>query len=199
MNNYVIISGSSRENSQSSRLSHIINTMIAAVDVDAHTDVIDLAETRHQEWNNAFWEKEIPCSNWKKTSHKLAESSAVIFVVPEWHGMVPPALMNLLVLAERNELAHKPALIVSISGGSGGANPVAQLKGFCAKNNRICFIPDHVIVRNVRSKSFNGNEDSAGDEARLSYALSVLKAYIPGLDQVRQSGVLDFETWPYGM
>ncbi|MNC21466.1 NADPH-dependent FMN reductase [compost metagenome] len=113
--------------------------------------------------------------------------------------MVPPALTNLLILAERHELAHKPALIVSISSGNGGAYVVSHLKANGSKNNRLCFIPDHVIIRNIRSKSFKGDDGSAGDYARLKYATDVLKAYIPALQQVRESGVLDYETWPYGM
>lgn len=199
MNSYAIISGSSRQQSQSSRLSKIIRSFIDTVDVDAHTDLIDLAEIKHQEWNSDFWSDEIPCPNWKKTSDILEKSSAIIFVVPEWHGMIPPALVNLLVLSERNELAHKPALIVSVSGGSGGAYPVAQLKGFCTKNNRICFIPDHVVVRNVGGKAFDGDENSVVDSERLLYSLHVLKAYIPGLAHVRQSDILDHNKWPYGM
>ncbi|AUX91789.1 NADPH-dependent FMN reductase [Mixta gaviniae] len=199
MNNYVIISASTRQESQSSRLSQVIHSLIDTLDPDSMTHIIDLSAVKHMEWNSEFWSDNIPCPNWKTTSAILDASSAIIIVVPEWHGMIPPALLNLFVLAERNELAHKPALIVSISAGSGGAYTVAQLKGFCTKNNRLCFIPEHVIVRQVRDKAFKGDENSADDHERLVYGLNVLKAYIPGFAQVRQSGVLDYDTWPYGM
>ncbi|GKW26206.1 NAD(P)H-dependent oxidoreductase [Pectobacterium polonicum] len=199
MNNYVIISGSTQQKSQSSRLSTVIKSLIDTIDIESHIALIDLAEIKHQEWNKEFWGDEIPCPEWKKTSAILAKSDAIIFVVPEWHGMIPPALMNLLILSERNELSHKPALIVSVSAGNGGAYTVAQLKGFYSKNNRLCFIPDHVIIRNIRDKEFDGDKNSAEDYERLTYSLSILKAYIPGLAHVRQCGVLDYDTWPYGM
>ncbi len=199
MNKYVIISASTRSKSESLRLSGILEALIRSEDPEAVTNILNLAVVRHMDWNEQFWGEEIPCPEWKRSSAMLHSASAFIFVVPEWHGMVPPALTNLLILAERHELAHKPALIVSISSGNGGAYVVSQLKANGSKNNRLCFIPDHVIIRNIKNKAFNGDDDSSGDFARLKYATNVLKAYIPALQLVRESGVLDFETWPYGM
>lgn len=199
MSNYTIVSSSTRINSESLRVSKVIKSIIHESDPSSTVSILNLAETKHMEWNESFWGEEIPCAEWKNTSKLLMSSSAFIFVVPEWHGMIPPALLNLLILAERNELAHKPALIVSVSSGTGGAYVVSQLKSHCSKNNRLCFIPEQVVIRNVRNKLFNGDENSEGDYARLSYAAAVLKAYIPALLQVREAGVLDFESWPYGM
>jgi chromate reductase len=199
MNNYAIISGSSREGSQSSRLSYKIQHFIETLDHDSQTDLIDLSVTKHQEWNNEFWGEKIPCPSWQKTSNTLAKASAIVIVVPEWHGMAPPALINLFMLAEHNEFSHKPALIVGVSSGNGGAYPVAQLRGFSSKNTKICFIPEHVIVRNVKDKRFEGDDFSQYDQDRLLYSLTVLKAYIPGFDQVRSSGILDYKKWAYGM
>lgn len=199
MNNYTIISSSTRKNSESLRVSKVIQSIIHENDLDSVINILNLAEIKHMEWNESFWEEEVPCAEWKNTSKLLTSSSAIIFVVPEWHGMIPPALLNLLILSERNELAHKPALIVGVSSGTGGAYIVSQLKGHYSKNNRLCFIPEQVIIRNVRTKLFNGDENSEGDYARLQYATAVLKAYIPALRQVRDSGVLDYKSWPYGM
>ncbi|MDR0806724.1 MAG: NAD(P)H-dependent oxidoreductase [Enterobacteriaceae bacterium] len=196
MNKYVIVSCSSRENNQSSRVAAVINNLIIETDGKAQTEIIDLAKTKYQEWNNACWGKDIPCKYWRQGSKILAESDGIIFVVPEWHGMIPPALSNLLILAERNELAHKPALIVSISGGSGGAYPMAQLKGFSNKNNRLCYIPDHVIIRNVSKKALMPEDN---DYKHLLYSLSILSAYMSALTSVRNSGVVDYDSWPYGM
>lgn len=199
MNNYVIISGSTRNNSESFRLSGVVQNIIKDTDPDSIATILNLAEIKHTDWNEKFWGEDIPCLEWKRSSELLEAASAFIFVVPEWHGMIPPALTNLFILAERNELAHKPALIVGVSSGNGGAYVISQLKGFCSKNNRLCFIPEQVVIRNIKNKKFNGDQDSKGDLARLSYGAAVLKAYIPALSQVRESGVLDFESWPYGM
>ncbi|HFO2533759.1 TPA: NADPH-dependent FMN reductase [Yersinia enterocolitica] len=196
MNKYVIVSCSSRENNKSSKVAATINGLIYETDNEAQIKIIDLEKIKLQEWSNACWGKDIPCDYWRQSSQILAESEGIIFVVPEWHGMIPPSLCNLLILAERNELAHKPALIISISSGSGGAYPIAQLKGFSSKNNRLCYIPDHVILRHINSKDLAQQND---DRERLLYSLNVLKAYIPALASVRNSGVLDFENWPYGM
>ncbi|CDG21526.1 putative oxidoreductase [Xenorhabdus poinarii G6] len=198
MNNYVIVSSSTRENSQSIRVAHTIKKLLSNIDNDANIELIDLAIIHHQEWSNEFWKEAIPCPAWRETSRKLTYCNAIIFVVPEWHGMIPPALMNFLVLIERNELAHKPALIVSISSGNGGTYPIVMLKGFCSKNNRICFIPDHIVVRHVSDITFENDLD-CDVSARLCYSLGMLKAYIPALELVRQNAVLDYETWPYGM
>lgn len=198
MNNYVIISSSTRENSQSLRIANEIKNLLSTIDNNPQIELIDLSITHHQEWNNDFWKETIPCPVWKETSQKLIQCNAIIFIVPEWHGMIPPALMNFLILIERNELAHKPALIVSISGGNGGAYPIVMLKGFCSKNNRICFIPDHIIVRNINEISFEEKVDNDVKE-RLCYSLEMLKAYIPALELVRKNAVLDYKSWPYGM
>lgn len=152
MNKYVIISASTRSKSESLRLSGIIEALIRSEDTEAVTNILNLAEVRHMDWNEQFWEEEILCPEWKHSSAMLNSASAFIFVVPEWHGMVPPALINLLILAERHELAHKPALIVRISSGNGEAYVVSQLKANGSKNNRFCFIPDHVIIRNIKIK-----------------------------------------------
>jgi len=70
------------------------------------------------------------------------------------------------------------------------------------KNTRICYIPDHVIVRNV-GQVLRG--DQAADEyasslrARIEYSLRVLLEYAAALRQVRESGVIDLNRFPCGM
>ncbi len=40
-------------------------------------------------------------------------------------------------------------MIVAVSSSSGGAYPIVELRASSDKNTRLCFIPDHVIVRSV--------------------------------------------------
>jgi hypothetical protein len=42
-------------------------------------------------------------------------------------------------------------LIIAVSGGAGGgAYPVAELRMSSYKNSRICYLPEHLIVRQRR-------------------------------------------------
>ena len=69
-----------------------------------------------------------------------------------------------------------------------------------SKNNYICWIPDHVIVRDVEDFL---NEINSGKEnytsQKLEYALTILLGYAAALVQVRNSGELDYQRFPYGM
>ena len=65
--------------------------------------------------------------------------------------MVPAGLKNFFLCFGRNELAHKPGLIVGVSSADGGVYPVAELRMSSYKNSRICYIPEQLIVRNVES------------------------------------------------
>jgi hypothetical protein len=102
------------------------------------------------------------------------------------------------------ELAHKPALIVTVSSGDGGAYPVAELRMSSYKNNRICYIPEQIIVRNVESvlnddpEKNNPSADSYFRE-RTGYALAILKEYAHALTQVRASGATDLSKFKNGM
>ena len=125
-------------------------------------------------------------------------------VTPEWHGQVPAALKNFFLLFGKNELGHKPALIVSVSSGDGGAYPVAELRMSSYKNSRICYIPEQVIIRHVEKVL---NDDQQANDARsdpyirerLQWALTILKQYAIALKQVRDSGVTVSDKFKNGM
>jgi len=101
-------------------------------------------------------------------------------------------------------MAHKPALIVSVSSSSGGAYPVAELRMSSYKNTRICYIPDHVIVRNVE-KVFNtpgldkSNADDFRIKTRLIYSLEVLRVYAESFKSIRKSSSIDLKKYSSGM
>lgn len=135
---------------------------------------------------------------WGDISNTLEAADGIVVVVPEYHGMAPPALMNLILLC-RYELAHKPGLIIGISGTDGGAYPTVQLRGSVAKNNRICWIPDQVVIRNVKQAL----QDKQTDEpdrvrSRIDYALRLLMSYSDALRTVRSSGLVDHKTFSFG-
>ena len=156
-------------------------------------------------WDESIWEAD---PAWEQRlapiSAQLASSDAFVVISPEWHGQVPSGLKNFFLMWGKGELAHKPALIVTVSSADGGAYPVAELRMSSYKNNRICYIPEQVIVRNVESVL---NDDPAQNDPdtdryfreRIVYALNILKEYALALGQVRASGAADLVRFKNGM
>jgi hypothetical protein len=72
------------------------------------------------------------------------------------------------------------------------------------KNNRICYIPEQVIVRNVESvlNDTAADNDPGADpyfRERFAYALGILREYAMALRQVRDSGATDLSQFKNGM
>jgi NAD(P)H-dependent FMN reductase len=198
-----VIAGSHRPNSQSGKVADWIASRLSQRDL-AVTATIDLGAAPLPLWDEtAFTADPSPLNlAWQPVSEELAACDGVVVVTPEWHGMAPPALKNLLLLC-KTELAHKPGLIVGVSASQGGTYPVVELRVTGFKNNRICWIPDHVILRNV-SKILNETaaEDEAAEAAakgRLEHALGLLVEYAKALRAVRASGAFDAKAYPFGM
>lgn len=200
MTNYAIISGSTRGVSQSIRVARYVSNELAKVDSDSNIEVVDLATENLPMWREEFWEEDITDDNWARVSRLLQSADGLIFVAPEWNGMVPPPLMNVFLLASRGEMSHKPALIVSVSGGSGGCHPVTLLRGFGHKNNQVCYVPDHVIVRGSHGDQLQEDPSSIPYlRDRMHYSLSVFKVYTDSFKQIRCSAPINLEAYPYGM
>ncbi|MGI9275905.1 MAG: NADPH-dependent FMN reductase [Endozoicomonas sp.] len=196
-----IISGSHRQESQSERISGVLKEQVEALGLFEQTSILSLKGNPLPLWDESIWsgneEWKTLLKPWRET---LRGSDALVVVVPEWNGMAPSALKNFFLLFGTAELGHKPALISAVSAGQGGSYPVAELRMSGYKNNRLCYIPEHLIIRNVNS-AFTG-EDAESDEhlqSRVDYALKVLKEYAVGLKLVRESGVVDHKTFRNGM
>ncbi|SDZ98060.1 NADPH-dependent FMN reductase [Thiothrix caldifontis] len=201
----MVISGSHRENSQSEKVAHYIaESLLDNKQADA-TEVFSLAGNPLPLWDEGIWNGD---AKWQALlnplSEKLASSDGFVIIAPEWHGQVPAGLKNFFLLWGAGELAHKPALIVTVSSSDGGAYPVAELRMSSYKNNRICYIPEHIIVRNVESVL---NEDAAQNKPeadsyfrdRIAYAGGILCAYATALKGVRESGITQTEAFRFGM
>lgn len=199
-----IISGSHRENSQSSKVAkHYQKVMLNGICDEA--PIIDLANNPLPLWDEGIWDGE---EKWTTLlapyRETLSSSDGFVVISPEWHGQVPAGLKNFFLIFGRNELGHKPAKIVSVSSADGGAYPVAELRMSSYKNSRLCYIPEHVILRNVE-KILNDNaqdNDASADEyfkERIEWSLNILKQYVIALKQVRDSGVTATEKFGNGM
>jgi len=200
-----IISGSHRNPSQSEKIAHHIESELKHSHSDLETFVYSLADNPLPLWDQSIWESD---PDWEQRLAPLKEqfnsSDAFIIITPEWHGQVPSGLKNLFLMFNRFELGHKPALIVSVSSGSGGAYPVAELRMSSYKNNRLCYIPEHLIIRNVE-KVFNKNEkdnDEKSDlyyKARLDWCLKILLGYGKALKTMRLETEIHHSEFSNGM
>lgn len=199
-----LISGSHRAQAQTLKVArHVQRTLEDGI--CEQTALVNLADNPLPLWDTGVWDDD---EQWARLLDpiraELASSDGFVVLAPEWHGQVPAGLKNFFLLFGRNELGHKPALIVTVSSGEGGAYPVAELRMSSYKNSRICYIPEHVIVRNVESvlNEDDSRNDSSRDgyfRARIAWALRILGAYAVALRQVRDSGVTGTDRFKNGM
>lgn len=196
-----IISGSHRHHSESERIARYLQGCVERAGSSAF--VVSLAGNPFPLWDEERWvDSPRWAAVWGPTSAGLAASSGIIVVAPEWGGMAPAGLKNLFLLCQSGELAHKPGLLVGVSSGIGGSYPIAELRASSYKNTRLCYLPDHLIVRHSASKLHDGpphDEHDAELRERATYSVKLLLAYAEALSVVRASGVIDAQRFPYGM
>lgn len=197
-----IIAGSHRHEAESLRVAKYIEAVLREIGVD-QTYLLSLSDNPLPLWDEGIWADDPKWKNlWGPIADQLRSSDGFVIVSPEWSGMVPAGLKNFFLLCDNKVLAHKPGLIVTVSASMGGAYPVTELRISSYKNTRICYLPDHVIVRNV-GRMLQGDhptdEQDAAVRERLNYCLRLLMEYVKALQLVRTSGVVDLKTFPYGM
>ena len=200
-----IISGSSRKDSQSEKVARYIQDTLSEKALCDETWLYSLKGNPLPLWDESIWDGN---PAWQERlqpiSEQLASSDGFVVIAPEWHGQVPSGLKNFFLMWGKGELAHKPALIVTVSSADGGAYPVAELRMSSYKNNRICYIPEQIIVRNVESVLNENEADNNPDadqyfRSRFAYALGVLNEYAVALRKVRESGAADLSVFKNGM
>ena len=76
----------------------------------------------------------------------------------------------------------------------GGAYPVSELRSSSYKNTKICWIPEHVIIRKV--KEFYPESDERLN-SRMDYSCKMLIEYSKALRTVRDAA--DLKTFKNGM
>lgn len=196
MLNFALVAGSSRNHSQSGKVARFLRQRLIEL---GHTQaeqssVIDLGQAPLPLW---------PADDsgpWASYAEQLSRADAIVIVAPEWNGMACPAIKNFFIYASKAELAHKPGLLVGVSSGVGGAYPISELRASSYKNCRLCYLPEHLIVRHVEQQ-LNDTPQPTGDDLRLreriDYALDVLNKYAVALQPVRAS--IDLSHFTNGM
>lgn len=199
-----IIVGSHRPQSQSAKVGHFFRRLFLRNGSGREAFLHDLAETPLPFWDEGVWNGEEQWARtWEPISQELSSSDGLVLVTPEWGGMATPALKNFLLLCSNGVVRHRPVLIVSVSASRGGTYPIAELRMASGKNSHLCFIPEHIIVRQV-NQVLNDDEAPANDEdaylrGRLLYAMNMLVEYSRALRLVRTSPVLQDKRFRYGM
>lgn len=139
---------------------------------------------------------------------QLYSCDAVVFITPEWGGMIPPTLVNLLLLTANGSanglpLGHKPAFAIGVSATGGGSNPISLLKGYAAKNSHLTWLPLHGIVQNVDDFLAQGWAPELDNrfsqvQSRLLVGLKSLTIYAKQLSGVREELVELSKVHPFG-
>ncbi|MGQ7957513.1 NADPH-dependent FMN reductase [Pseudomonas sp. SP16.1] len=198
MLNIALVAGSGRNNSQSGKVARALRQRLIELEQTTPElcNIVDLGLAPLPLW---------PAEDsgpWELYRQQLAAADAVVIIAPEWNGMACPAIKNFFIYASKAELAHKPGLLVGVSSGIGGAYPISELRASSYKNCRLCYLPEHLIVRQVE-KVLNGPQavDEADQRirARIDYALDVLVRYARALQPVRTAIGFDNPAFANGM
>lgn len=199
----VIVVGSHRTGSQSRRVGDYIADDLLRIDPHVTVDTIDLAGNPLPLWDESIWrEGSELAALWKPFRDRMRKADGFVVIAPEWAGMVPPALKNLLLFAGPKEVGHKPALAVAVSAARGGSYPVNELRTSGYKNNRLVYLPEHVLVQDVADVLVGDAPASDRDawlRKRIEFADRLLLDYARALGPIRASGRTDHADFPYGM
>lgn len=186
MLNIVLVAGSGRSNSQSGKVARFLRQRLIQLGQTSEesSGVIDLGLAPLPLWPSE------DSGPWSLYSQQLKDADALVIVAPEWNGMACPAIKNFFIYASKAELAHKPGLLVGVSSGIGGAYPISELRASSYKNCRLCYLPEHLIVRQVEQRlnmPQAASEDDQRLRARIDYALDILTKYAIALKPVREA------------
>lgn len=185
--NLVILSASQRKQSQSVKVAEYIAESVTGYKNVTH---FELCQYSLPLWDGAPEGKSAELSDWPLLNEKISQADAFIMITPEWSGMASPLLKNVLLMCAGQNTAHKPVLLVAISGGISGAYPIAELRMNAFKNNKLVAIPDHLIIRNVGGVlNCNGTSELSEKDSsirdRISYSLHTLYNYSESLQTLR--------------
>lgn len=199
----LIIVGSHRRESQSSRVGRYVGQDLRRIASDVVVETLDLAGNPLPLWDESLWEAGSSLAGtWKPIRDRLRAADGFVIVSPEWAGMAPPALKNLLLFAGQKEVGHKPALLVTLSASRGGSYPVSELRMSGGKNNRLLLIPEQVVIHDVAdmlAAPEPAGERDAWLRRRLEFAERILLEYTRAIGPIRASGLTEDPDFPYGM
>ena len=188
--NICIISASTREESASRHVATYIEKQLT----DINTSLLDLHTADIPLWQEG-------ASANTNVQQQLNDAEGYVFVVPEWHGMTPPAFKNLFFYFN-GCFSHKPAYIVTVSAGTGGRYPISELRMSSYKNSFINYIPVSTVIDHVNDTINENGEFIAPTDyiaTRIDEGLQFLKQYTSALNSVRESDIYKEKRFKNGM
>ena len=194
--NITVISGSTRNNSASYKTSLYLQQQLLSLDDSNDVSIFDLSTA-----NLPMWEESLDLTNLSKPQSELEAADAFIFVVPEWHGMVPPALKNIFFLFT-GVFRHKPAYIVTVSAGSGGRYPIQEMRSTVYKNTYLNFLPVNTVIDRVNNVideagCYIGEKQFVAN--RVDEGLRLLLEYSKAFQTIRKSEIVLEKRFPNGV
>lgn len=170
-----IISGSTRINRQSHRVSLHLHDMLK--NATAHqTTLLDLAEYQFPVFEEVLVKHPNPPKGLADFAKIIAESDAYIFVSPEYNGSYSASLKNALEYLKENEFSRKVIGVASVStGGLGGIRGAVQMQQLVLGIGGYC-MPGMYLVPQVQLK-FNESGNLL-DEAFLPKTQHFLKEFL---------------------
>ena len=192
-----IVSGSSRQESQSLKVAHFLKARLELQSCDA--GIVDLHALQLPDFDpNDDSPEQI-----EPVLKTIDESDGFVLISPEWNGMINHRIISFLHYVDKR-MADKPVMVVGVSATyHGGHYPVEQIRILGPKNLRYVVIPEHLVIMNVQkvmnTHDLSGEEHDVAIKKRADYALKTLCLYADALVNVRTSGVIDYSTYPNGM
>jgi azobenzene reductase len=188
----LIINFSLRKNgvAQSHKVAHYLQNQIGE-----SAEVLDYVDLNLPMWDEGVYQKD---QKWNDIltpiKAKLAAAHSLIYVIPEYSGSASPALANWNLFFTGGEIAHIPALLVSVSNGRSGSYPIAQARSFAVKNTKVCYLPEHIIIRECETVLNDADATEKSDiyiRARIDFALKILQVYSQNFVSIRSQVVVD--------
>jgi len=202
---YMIIVGSHRADAQSLKVGEYIKKYTKETIKGVGIDLLDLNVERLPLWSEAAWDGDSDLSKIVKPyQDRVMSADAFVVISPEWSGMVPAGLKNFFLYMNSEVMGHKPAMIVGVSSTHGGSYPVVELRMSSYKNTRLCYIPDHVVVEKVEDvlNSYGIDEEDKKDsyiKKRINYSIQILSEYAKAFQIIRDSDLINYKDFPFGM
>jgi NAD(P)H-dependent FMN reductase len=198
----VLISGSHRKNSESGRVADYLAGRLNALH-SVKTDVMKLDGNPLPLWDESAWDASSDLTKlFAPYAQRLRAADGLVVIAPEWAGMAAAAIKNFMLYTHESMVGHKPALLVAVSAGRGGSYPIAEMRASSYKNNKICYLPEHLLVQGVGGV-FKGETPASKDDeyirGRADFALGLLVKYTAALATLRAGGDVFNKNYPYGM
>lgn len=196
-----IINGSNREEAQSFRIANWLQDKLKSSNIEVN--FVDLRKVDMTFVPDEYWAGQSESAKAMRAEYeKMADSDGVVIVTPEWGGAASPVLRQFILMSEKESFSHKPVLVFGVSATPvGGIRPIDDIK-HTFKNARGIFLPEPIVINDVNNFLIGDARDEKREDyisKRADYALSLLVEYSKALKQVRDSGIIDHETYPHGM